>query len=233
MYKRLTQHVINPTDNTLLSVIFSTIASFQKQGVSLTDYITTFQKSAGSYAAAQAIRAIVTRGQRSIHFRTLNGTTVALQTFPYIYEAGTSIVHLDYEKYWQSPDFLMIPAVRNLTGLSFEGIVARNALGGLPYNGAYGPLTRMILHTIGWPLPESPSDIKLIIAQDINVINILSSNPSRELHLKQGHHFTSRCLYYCWYHTCKIYIKQTCYGYLLLGLRFKTAIVLLLVYTVL
>ena len=159
-------YLINSETKSSLDDIAKQITSFQNPGALLKDFISQFQSSNGPVNAAKAVYALATRGPRSISFKTKNGV-VPMYT-PNRFEVGSTLVHLDYDTNWQTPDFLMIPAVRNLTGKTVDDIIKSNTnnqgLGG----GIYGPNTRAIMNTLGWSLPESPSTISLQISTDIN-----------------------------------------------------------------
>ncbi|KAI8905941.1 hypothetical protein EDD86DRAFT_173799, partial [Gorgonomyces haynaldii] len=145
------QYLINANNKEPVQVLADSIFKFQKRNVLISDFISSFERSGSPYTSAQAMRSLVKKGSKTVAFLTNDGKSVGLTTGTY--EQGTSLVHLDYDDNWQTPDFLMIPQLRNLTGKALDDIIRQNTGGkGLPNGGIYGPNTRSIMNTMGWPL---------------------------------------------------------------------------------
>ena len=158
------QFIITSDNNIPLQTLYKTISTF-KGPRNRNDFIREFEKSGKPYSAARDVYNAVTRAPESILFRSDN-ETIALATSP-SFAPGSTIVHVDYNTFWTQPEFLMIPAVRNLTGKSLDSIIATNAKGLLlPREGIYGPRTRNIFKAIGWSLPESPTNTLLKISRE-------------------------------------------------------------------
>ncbi|KAI8809320.1 hypothetical protein BJ742DRAFT_804625 [Cladochytrium replicatum] len=149
------------------------IFSFDPNSKKLSSFIADFQSSGSPYTAAQSMYKLVTSGSKALTFAIPETTTTPkqtafLNTIANRYVAGTSIAHLDYNAYWQTPDFLMIPAVQNLTGLTLDQIVLRytpTATADATYGvlNAYGPLTVGMLHAMGWPTKSAPERLAVVI----------------------------------------------------------------------
>lgn len=140
------------------------ITAFANAGKSLRQYIQDFEKSGRPYQAAQQVFATVVSGPRAIRFEPSSGPTLQLNTKRGSYQPGSSIAHVDYDTYFQSPDFLMIPAVQNLTGQTLDQIIAQNTRNqGLPNGGVYGPGLIAMMHAIGWPISSDPEPQTIFI----------------------------------------------------------------------
>ncbi|KAJ8324105.1 hypothetical protein QVD99_008439 [Batrachochytrium dendrobatidis] len=141
------------SDNAALKDMARAIASFPSTDINIIDYIKAFQVSGGPYNAARQVFSAVTAGVRSIYFKPKTGSSrIYLQTKKDIFQPGSSIAHLDYEQYWNGPDFLMIPAMQNLTGYTLDSIIAANTRNVGLNGGIYGPNIQSIMQAMGWPL---------------------------------------------------------------------------------
>ncbi|KAI8800314.1 hypothetical protein BJ742DRAFT_651905, partial [Cladochytrium replicatum] len=154
--------VESSTSNSIARTVATRIFSYIPNNRKLADFISGFQNSGDPYAAAQSLYKLVTANTKTLSFAippsTLNPNArfAFLQTVKDKYLPGSSIAHVDYDTYWQTPDFLMIPAVQNLTGLTLDQIVLRYTPSTLPDSRfkvlpAYGNLTLGMLHAMGWP----------------------------------------------------------------------------------
>jgi hypothetical protein len=110
--------------------------------------ISDFEASGAPYEAAKRLYGVVISGMNTVEFRSIDSSSLSLSTKPGRFFQGTSLAHLDYDRYWTTAEFLMIPAVQNLTGRSLDQIIALNQ-----GEGVYGPKTLAMFHTLGWSLP--------------------------------------------------------------------------------
>ncbi|KAL2915841.1 hypothetical protein HK105_204542 [Polyrhizophydium stewartii] len=156
-------YVQRSADSQALSALARTITSFGGVGTELPKFLSGFEASGAPYRAGRDVFSAVTAGSRAIAFKPKSGDLVYLQTKGGLYQPGSSIAHVDYDTYWTSPDFLMIPAVQNLTGSSLDDIIKSNTKGVGLDGGIYGPGTKNIMASIGWTL-AGQSTVTLRIA---------------------------------------------------------------------
>ncbi|KAJ3059184.1 hypothetical protein HK102_010110, partial [Quaeritorhiza haematococci] len=152
------RYVLESTTSRTLTTQAQNIFRYNPGGSRLMEFIRAFERSGDPFSAAEYVFQIITSGSKAIKFKASDGgDDILLHTATNKYQPGTSIAHVDYDTYWQTPDFLMIPAVQNLTGITLDDIIARNSGNGtLPTSGVYGPRTVALLETMGWPTPKNP-----------------------------------------------------------------------------
>ncbi|KAH6588991.1 hypothetical protein BASA50_010347 [Batrachochytrium salamandrivorans] len=151
-------------DRAELKKLAKIISSYPKVNVPLQNFISGFQLSGTPYNAAREVFSTVTAGTRSIYFKPKgNSKPVFLQTKQDVFQPGSSISHVDYEQYWSTADFLMIPAVQNLTGYTLDDIINANTRSSGLNGGIYGPGTQSIMEAIGWPLTSEAQVQRIII----------------------------------------------------------------------
>ncbi|KAI8811522.1 hypothetical protein BJ742DRAFT_796316 [Cladochytrium replicatum] len=164
--------VDSSTSTSIMRSVAARIFSFNPKNRKLADFISDFQNSGDPYAAAQSFYKLVTANTKTLSFaipaskHNPNAQSAFLQTVRNKYLPGSSIAHVDYDTYWQTPDFLMIPAVQNLTGLTLDQIVLRYTPSTRPdptfkVLPAYGNLTLGMLHAMGWPTKDAPERVSV------------------------------------------------------------------------
>jgi hypothetical protein len=140
---------------------YNRVTAFSGSGAALPGFLTGFKVSGDPYNAAKEVYSYATAGPRNLVYNVPNeaqfasGETIYLQTYANQYLQGSSIAHFDLQSYVNTPDFLMIPDVTNLTGQSLDEILAR-----LSKDWAYGvmgPRLLGVLGSMGWPLQASPT----------------------------------------------------------------------------
>ncbi|KAI8846896.1 hypothetical protein BC829DRAFT_397731 [Chytridium lagenaria] len=126
--------------------------------IPLKDFIQGFATNKDALDAGALVQSIVTRGNASLTLNTAADPNLSLKlNTPKTFQPGTSISHADFNTYFFSPDFLMIPAVGGWAGTTLDGIIQNvttgvpaSALGSLGSGGILRPSTLAVLNALGW-----------------------------------------------------------------------------------
>ncbi len=129
---------------------------------SLISFISGFENSGSAFSFAKGLYGLMTSGPKAIKFQAggLGATSSSqqpfLQTYSGSFQQGSSVAHLDYQSNYKGPDFLMVPSIQNLTGLTLDAIISQNTNNGtLAPMQIYGPGTMAIMSSLGWPTPST------------------------------------------------------------------------------
>jgi hypothetical protein len=137
------------------------IFKFHPSNRSLNAFLTDFEKSKGAFKAAQTLFDTLTHSTNSFSFKPSShvfdsipeslrhsgfnaNKTFGLET-DFKYEQGSTLCHLEYDTLYNTPDFLMIPAIGALRGRSLDTLI-KNVNG----SGVYGPAIMMAMMSMGW-----------------------------------------------------------------------------------
>ncbi|KAJ3391601.1 hypothetical protein HDU92_008950 [Lobulomyces angularis] len=131
----------------------------------LTDTINAFERSTKEFTQAQYMFQIATQGSAAVTFHNPKKPLNDVKLFTAkTFQVGSSFAHFDYTSYFQTPDFLMIPAVSELSGKTLDDIINTNTKQGeLSQKSCYGPLTLGVLEAIGWPTQQNPDSLAITI----------------------------------------------------------------------
>jgi hypothetical protein len=105
---------------------FSFIQTDFDQGATIATFIREFEASRAPFAAANELMKTATSGPSSIAFNAPSNDAPLILYTPLEYSKGSSISHLDYDTYVETPEFIMIPQV--FFGRTLEEIIATMAL---------------------------------------------------------------------------------------------------------
>ena len=128
----------------------------------LHEFIQNFETTSAINQANQLYQIVTT--PKSVAFRSSNMEFDTILSTTNKFVPGTSMGHLDYDSYRDTPDFLMVPQVGKLAGSTLDDIISRNTKQGTiaPMH-IYGPKTLKILSSIGWPTVDDPRPVQIII----------------------------------------------------------------------
>ncbi|KAL3895503.1 MAG: hypothetical protein SGCHY_004662 [Lobulomycetales sp.] len=142
------KHLYETGNSIPLSERAKIIQSFQfSPGTPLNDLVAAFEASGAPFESAKTLYQVMTSGRDSIEFRSSDSSSLILSTPEVGFIPGISLSHVNHDRYWNSPEFLMTPAAPELTGLSLDAVIARN--GG---SGVFGQGTLALLNTLGWKI---------------------------------------------------------------------------------
>lgn len=137
-----------------------------------------FESSSSPFKAARKIYDLVSSGVEQLYLVASGESSsslnekIILQTST-TYKPGSSIAHMDLDTYRQSSDFLMIPAVQDLTGQSLDEIIQRYAEPGQP-GVIYGEKTMALLTSMGYAQMGSDTLNTVVINPDAQGNPIMS-----------------------------------------------------------
>ncbi|KAL3898114.1 MAG: hypothetical protein SGCHY_002957 [Lobulomycetales sp.] len=155
------------------------IYSYENLGSLFTDFVSGFEKSGDPFTAAQDVLRLVTGGSGKLYLQTEteNSPRITLQTGA-VFRPGSSIAHMDLSQYLDSSDFLMIPAVQNLTGMSLDDIIASHVAPGGPQV-IYGEKTMALLTSMGYTRIGADRLSSVIINSQAQSNPIISAAPHK------------------------------------------------------
>jgi hypothetical protein len=113
------------------------------------------------FAAAEELMTIASSGPGSMTFNAPSNKAPVILYTPLVYSGGSSVSHLDYDTYVETPEFIMIPNV--LPGRTLTEIIATNTNNGVlaPLK-VYGPQTIGLMNSLGYPsYDHTPAAIQI------------------------------------------------------------------------
>jgi hypothetical protein len=126
------------------------VFQFNGKGLSIREFIQQFENSGSPLEAARNVMRVSTNPDSSLSFQAKSLGKIALNSQQKFVQ-GTSMSHV-HQSSADGKEFLMVPAVNSLKGISLDGMIARSGSGYI-----YGPMTREIMQTLGWPTKDSPN----------------------------------------------------------------------------
>ncbi|KAJ3179744.1 hypothetical protein HDU85_004743 [Gaertneriomyces sp. JEL0708] len=115
----------------------------------MSSFIPNFERSGDAFAAARELYQIFTSSAFATITNPVSNTVSNAQIYtPNPYESGSSIAHVDFRTFAQTPDDIMIPQMSPLVNKTWTQIMA-----GRP-EGLFGGNTMGVLKGCGWNLPS-------------------------------------------------------------------------------
>ncbi|KAJ3385072.1 hypothetical protein HDU92_003255 [Lobulomyces angularis] len=119
--------------------------------LTLKKFLESFENSKEPFMQSVYVYQIVTSGERAVTFKNPHNDMYNLKLYTEKnYQKRSSLAHLDYDLYFQTPEFLMIPSVESFKGMTLDQIIDQNTKNGAngPHN-VLGPLTIELMHALG------------------------------------------------------------------------------------
>ncbi|KAJ3175937.1 hypothetical protein HDU87_005601 [Geranomyces variabilis] len=136
----------------------------------LTSIISQFEASGTPFSAAAALAKTIIAAPRSLKVNTNTSLFTVDDGKNTGFSSGSSITHLDYTRYENTPDFLMLPYDNDGRGVPLMDLVKKN--GG---TGVYGPETLQVMANMGWGTGGQPSSVSLTIGTGFQIGDTLSA----------------------------------------------------------
>ena len=160
-------YLVESATQTSLMDYVNAIYGFKVSGLTLDGFANGFVKSGNPFMQAEKVYSLADSNQGAIAFKTavFDGVSslVILET-GIKYSPASSIAHVDYDSYWGTSNFLMIPAASRIQGQDLKSLLeARSSEGSI-----YGDLLLKIMTTIGYPSILDNSITTIEINPDIS-----------------------------------------------------------------
>ncbi|KAJ3145182.1 hypothetical protein HDU89_007503 [Geranomyces variabilis] len=136
----------------------------------LSAIIHEFEASGAPFSAAAALAKTIIAAPRSLKVNTNTSLFTVDDGKNTGFSSGSSITHLDYTRYENTPDFLMLPYDNDGRGVPLMDLVKKN--GG---TGVYGPETLQVMTNMGWGTRGQPSSVSLTIGTGLQIGDSLSA----------------------------------------------------------
>ena len=159
----------SPSSTDLMSYYNNITKLYSVKSTTLKNAVTNVQYSKTAFDMGKKLYTSATTGSGSIKFKldiSANTTIYVSVSTPKTYDVGSSIAHLDYNTYFGSPEFLMVPNVNGRAGQTLDTIIQNTAAYGTSY-GVYGSITTAMLNKMGWPTKFSPNVTSLYVSNPI------------------------------------------------------------------
>lgn len=157
--------------NSYAAAIFKTVRALPAGATSGSFYKATLMDPNANQAAARAFQAATTA--RALQFSFPDGSSMLLHSEQGRYLSGTSVVHVNYDEYTGTTEFLMRPYANN--GATLES---------LGHGRPFGPMTLKVFQTLGYT-------IKSRFSNDIKAKSKQASSWIRETTLSRQSGFSS------------------------------------------